>query len=68
MASAKARTLDMTTGNPLRLILRFSIPILCGNLFQQLYNMADGIIVGQFVGTQAFAPSPYPSAWEGSKY
>lgn len=45
----------MTHGDPLRLILRFSLPILCGNLFQQLYNMADGIIVGQCIGTGAFA-------------
>lgn len=52
---ANARTIDMTRGEPLELILRFSLPVLCGNLFQQLYNMADGIIVGQCIGTQAFA-------------
>lgn len=45
----------MTVGSPLRLILLFSLPLLLGNLFQQLYNMADGIIVGQFIGTDAFA-------------
>lgn len=54
MASA-ALTKDMTRGDPLKLILRFALPILLGNLFQQLYNMADGIIVGQFIGTDAFA-------------
>ena len=50
-----AHTKDMTRGDPLKLILRFAIPLLLGNLFQQLYNMADGIIVGQFIGTDAFA-------------
>ena len=55
MASANARTIDMTRGDPLKLILRFAVPLLLGNLFQQLYNMADGIIVGQFIGTDAFA-------------
>ncbi len=53
--SAVALTKDMTRGDPLKLILRFALPILLGNLFQQLYNMADGIIVGQFIGTDAFA-------------
>ncbi len=55
MSAAASRTRDMTVGSPLRLILLFSLPILFGNLFQQLYNMADGIIVGQFIGTDAFA-------------
>lgn len=54
MASA-ALTKDMTRGDPLKLILRFAVPLLLGNLFQQLYNMADGIIVGQSIGTDAFA-------------
>ncbi|MDR0294447.1 MAG: MATE family efflux transporter [Oscillospiraceae bacterium] len=43
---------DMTVGNPLRHIIRFSIPLLIGNLFQQFYNMADSIIVGQFMGEE----------------
>ncbi len=46
---------DMTEGKPLRLIIGFFVPLLLGNLFQQLYNMVDTIIVGQFVGTEAFA-------------
>lgn len=46
---------DMTTGNPVKLILSFSIPLLIGNVFQQFYNMADAIIVGRFVGVQALA-------------
>ncbi len=37
---------DMTTGSPTRLILFFTLPLLVGNIFQQLYNMADTLIVG----------------------
>ena len=48
-------TKDMTTGNPWKIIIFFSIPVLLGNLFQQFYNMADAIIVGQFLGEDALA-------------
>lgn len=48
-------TKDMTSGNPLKLILLFSIPVLFGNLFQQFYNMVDTIIVGRFLGEEALA-------------
>ncbi len=48
-------TKDMTTGNPLKIILFFSLPVLFGNLFQQFYNMFDAIIVGQFLGEDALA-------------
>ena len=37
--------LDMTKGKPLPVILQFTIPLVIGNIFQQLYNMADTIIV-----------------------
>jgi len=47
--------LDMTKGAPSKLIARFIIPIIIGNIFQQLYNMADTIIVGRFVGVDALA-------------
>lgn len=46
---------DMTKGNPLGLILRFAIPLLLGNLLQQLYNVADAAIVGRFLGPKALA-------------
>lgn len=46
---------DMTVGNPARLILSFSIPLLLGNVLQQMYNMADSIVVGNYVGTTALA-------------
>ena len=46
---------DMTHGSPLKLILSFWFPMLLGNLFQQVYNLADSVIVGRFVGVKAFA-------------
>ena len=46
---------DMTQGSPWRRIMEFSIPMLLGNLAQQLYNTADSIIVGKFVGDNALA-------------
>ena len=46
---------DMTHGSPFKLILSFWFPMLLGNLFQQVYNLADSIIVGRFVGVKAFA-------------
>ncbi|WP_029488197.1 MATE family efflux transporter [Candidatus Epulonipiscium viviparus] len=47
--------LDMTKGNPLRLLLVFSIPLIIGNIFQQIYAIVDTIIVGKFVGALALA-------------
>lgn len=49
------KTIDMTQGSPLKLLIQFSIPVLLGNLFQQIYTLADRIIVGQFVGDKAFS-------------
>lgn len=46
---------DMTTGNETTHLLRFSLPMLAGNLFQQFYNMVDSIIVGNYVGKNALA-------------
>lgn len=46
---------DMTTGNPMKLILGFALPMLIGNIFQQLYNLVDTIIVGKFLGADALA-------------
>jgi len=46
---------NMTTGSPWKLILRFSLPLLVGNLLQQAYNIVDSIVVGKFVGTTALA-------------
>ena len=46
---------DMTQGNPTKHLLLFALPTLIGNIFQQIYNLADSIIVGRFVGANAFA-------------
>lgn len=47
--------LDMTKGKPFGLIVKFVIPLIIGNIFQQFYTMVDTIIVGRFVGVQALA-------------
>ena len=49
------KTKDMTVGSPTKTIFFFSVPVLLGTLFQQIYNMADTIIVGQFLGEDALA-------------
>lgn len=46
---------DMTKGNSLKLILSFSMPMLIGNVFQQVYNFVDAAVVGKFVGAQSLA-------------
>lgn len=46
---------DMTEGNPTRLLLSFAVPMLIGNIFQQLYSMVDSIVIGQGVGVDALA-------------
>ena len=48
-------TNDMTTGSPVKLILKFMIPMCLGNIFQQFYNIADSIVAGQFLGVNALA-------------
>jgi putative MATE family efflux protein len=46
---------DMTEGSTIRLLIGFAIPLLLGNLFQQLYNTVDTWVVGNFVGKTAFS-------------
>lgn len=46
---------NMSTGSPLSIILKFSLPLFIGNLFQSFYNMVDAMIVGRFVGEDALA-------------
>ncbi len=48
-------TLDMTKGRPSTLLLRFSLPLILGNVFQQFYTFADTLIVGQKLGVHALA-------------
>lgn len=42
-----ARTRDMTTGSPMRHLILFTLPIMAGNIFQQLYSLVDSFVVGQ---------------------
>lgn len=51
----KKAVYSMTEGSPAKLLLKFTIPMLIGNLFQQFYNMVDSIVVGRFVGSNALA-------------
>ena len=53
--SAKRTDLDMTTGNPMSIIFKFTMTLLIGNMAQQLYNIVDTIIVGRFVNPLALA-------------
>lgn len=55
MKKLRARATDMTAGSPYRLLFVFTAPLLLGNLFQQLYNMVDSIVVGNFIGEKALA-------------
>ena len=54
-SNLKSHTMNMTEGNPTGLLIRFAIPMLIGNLFQQVYNVVDSIIVGRYIGAQALA-------------
>lgn len=47
--------LDLTRGNITATMLRFMLPMVLGNLLQQFYNVADTLIVGRFLGTDALA-------------
>ena len=49
------KALNMLTDSPGKALLFFAFPIILGNLFQQLYNMVDGIVVSRFVGENALA-------------
>ena len=49
------KTLDMTKGSPIRLILQFTVPLLIGAVFQQFYNFTDTMIVGRCLGDKAVA-------------
>jgi len=51
----KENTLDMTKGNPLPLLIKFSIPLVLGSIFQQLYSFVDTAIVGRCISVQALS-------------
>lgn len=52
---SKSKTLDLTVGQPMELVLSFMLPLLFGLLFQQLYSMVDTLVVGRFLGVDALA-------------
>lgn len=52
---ARAKNMDLTQGTIWKQIVLFALPLMCSNLFQQLYNTADTMVVGQFVGSTALA-------------
>lgn len=51
---------DMTVGKPWEDIVIFTVPMLIGNIAQQLYNTVDSVVVGQFVGTTLWRRSEAP--------
>ena len=46
---------DMTAGSPSKILVTFALPMILGNVFQQLYNIVDSVVVGNFVGSDALA-------------
>ncbi|AOR24096.1 MATE family efflux transporter [Clostridium taeniosporum] len=56
---------DMTKGKPGKIVLLFAIPMVIGNIFQQVYNIVDSVIVGNFIGANALAAvgASYPMAF-----
>ena len=55
LAPRRGKDVDMTGGNIIRHIVTFAIPLLLGNVFQQLYNMVDTWVVGNFASNEAFS-------------
>ena len=45
----------MTSGSPLRILFSFALPLMVGNVFQQLYTMVDSMVVGKVLGLNALA-------------
>lgn len=54
-SNVKDKKLDMTVGNPLKVLLTFAVPIFLGQIFQQFYNVADIKIIGMKLGDEAIA-------------
>lgn len=52
---SQSRVLDMTCGSALPLLLRFAMPLFCGNLLQQFYNLADTSLAGHILGDAALS-------------
>ena len=52
---ARTKEMDLTTGKPFQVLLKFAIPVILGNLFQLFYTLADSVIVGKTLGAQSLA-------------
>lgn len=61
--TVKSNMTDMTQGQPRQTDPVFALPLLVGNMFQQLYNMVDSIVVGRFMGGTALAAVGWRSLW-----
>lgn len=46
---------DLTTGNPGKVLLTYTLPLFGSIIFQQMYNIADSLVAGQYIGTEALA-------------
>ena len=55
MSAQAKKKLSMTSGNPAKPLILFTLPLVAGNIFQQFYNIVDSIIVGNYVGANALA-------------
>lgn len=55
MSKGKSSELNLTVGSPFKLIIAFAVPMILGNMLQQLYNFVDTMIVGHFLGMNALA-------------
>ena len=50
------KKIDLTEGSIWQKLIRFSLPMIAGNLLQQIYNIVDTLIVGKYLGADALAP------------
>lgn len=52
---ARSKEADLTTGNPFRVLFKFAVPVILGNLFQLFYTLADSVVVGKTLGANSLA-------------
>ena len=57
----KQNKIDLTSGSPFEVILKFAIPVIGGNLFQLFYTLADSMIVGKTLGANSLAAVGQPA-------
>ena len=62
---SKDKTIVMTKGNPYKLLLRFALPLMLGNIFQQMYTLVDTMVVGKGVGVDALLRWGLPTGSTG---